>query len=113
MWGNPTGVLNTIKNETSRSGRLGCLLLGHIFRLRAFLALDDLKLHVITLLQALVAFRLDGAVVDEHVRAVFPADEAEALRIVKPFHFTFDSRHVPCSELSWKKQYRIYLDWDF
>jgi hypothetical protein len=113
MWGNPTGVLNTIKNETRRSGRLGCLLLGYVFCLRAFLALDDFKLNIITLLQALVAFRLDGAVVDEHVRAVFPADEAEALRIVKPFHFTFDSRHVPYSELSWKKHNRIYLDWDF
>src|SRR5262249_38245479 len=63
-------------------------------------ALHDFKLNVIAFLQALVALRLDGAVMDKHVRAVFPADKAEALRVVEPFHFTFDSRHVPYSEPS-------------
>jgi hypothetical protein len=79
------------------------LLLCNVFGLRTFLALDDFKFNVITLLQALVALRLDGAVVDKHIRAVFPADKAEALCVVKPFHFTFDSRHDPCSELSWRR----------
>ena len=90
----------------AESGRLGCLLLCNVFCLRALLALDDFKLNVIALLQALITFRLDGAVVDEHVRAVVPANKAEALRVVKPFHFAFDSRHVPYSELSWKTQCR-------
>jgi hypothetical protein len=75
------------------SGRLSRLRLGHILSLRPFLTLHDLKLNIIALLQALVAFRLDGAVVDKHIRAVVTSDKPEALRVVKPFHFTFDSRH--------------------
>ena len=47
--------------------------LDHIFSLRAFLTLHDLKLDVITLLQGLVAFRRDGAVLDEHIGAIIPA----------------------------------------
>src|SRR5262245_54532813 len=89
--------------EEELLGRLCRFLLCYVLSLRAFLTLPDFELDVITFLQALVAFGLDGAVVDEHIRAVFPADKAEALRVVKPFHFTFDSRHVPYSELSWKK----------
>jgi|GEM_PF-2071488 hypothetical protein len=71
-----------------------CLFFYNIFRLRPFLALHDFKLNIITLLQAFVAFRLDGAVVDEHIRAVFPTDEAETLCVIEPFDFTFNSRHV-------------------
>jgi len=90
------------KGPESRSGPLRIvgsdrvrLGLAYVLCLRAFLSLHDLKLHVVTLLQALIAFRLDGAVVDENIRAVIPADEAEALCIVKPFDFAFDSRHFP------------------
>src|SRR5215469_6453379 len=89
------------------SGRLRCLLLRNVFRLWALLALNYFKFNVIAFLQALVALRLDGAVVDKHIGAVFPADKAEALRVVKPFHFTFDSRHVPYSEPSWKTNYNL------
>ena len=68
--------------------------LGHVLSLRAFLTLDDFKLYIVTLLKALVTIRLDRAVVHKHIRAVVPADKTEALRVVKPFHFTFNSRHV-------------------
>ncbi len=71
------------------------LRLADVLCLRAFLPLHDLKLNIVTLLEALIAFRLDGTVVDENVRAVIPADEAEALCIVKPFDFAFNSRHFP------------------
>ena len=85
-------------------------LLGYVLGLGPFLTLDDLKLHVIPFLQALVALRLDGAVVDEYIRAVVPADEPETLCVVKPLYFPFDSRHDPCSsKLSWKIT-RSYLD---
>ena len=70
------------------------LFFHNVFCLGPFLALHDFKLNVIAFLQAFVAFRLDGAVVDEHIGAVFPTDEAEALCVVEPFNFTFDSRHV-------------------
>src|SRR5215470_19178204 len=79
------------------SGRLRCLLLRNVFRLWALLALNYFKFNVIAFLQALVALGLDGAVVDKHIGAVFPADKAEALCVVKPFHFTFNSRHDPYS----------------
>ena len=70
---------------------------GYVFSLWAFLALDNFKLDVITLLQALVAFRLDGAVVDKHIGTIISADEAESLCVVKPFDFSFISSHVPYS----------------
>src|SRR5438876_9533679 len=43
---------------------------GYVFGLRAFLSLHDLEFHGVTLLQALVALGLDGAVVNEDVGAV-------------------------------------------
>ena len=76
---------------------LGRFRLVYVLSLRPFLALHNLKLDVIAFLKALVAFRLDGAIVDKNIRTVFPANKAEALRIVKPFHFTFNSRHFPYS----------------
>jgi hypothetical protein len=81
----------------------------NVFSLGAFLALDNFKLDVITLLQALVALRLDGAVVDEHIGTIISADEAESLCIVKPFDFTFISSHVPYStDFSTRSRYAPY-----
>lgn len=70
------------------------LFFHNVFCLGPFLALHDFKFNVIALLQAFVAVRLDGAVVDEHIGAVFPTDEAETLCVIEPFNFTFNSRHV-------------------
>jgi len=71
---------------------------GDVFCLGAFLPLDYFKFNVIAFLQAFVAFRLDGAVVDEHIGAVISTYESETLCVVEPFHFAFNSRHVPYSE---------------
>ena len=79
------------------SGSVRLLRLVDVLSLGAFLSLHDFKFDVITFLQALVALRLDGAIVNKNIRAVIPAYEAEALCIVKPLHFTFYSRHVPYS----------------
>lgn len=95
-----TGSSNPFKSCDDRSGRLRGSLLGHAFCLRAFLSLNDFKFNIIALLEALVSLRLDGTIVDEHIRAVIPADKAEALCVIEPFHFTFNSRHVPYSGLS-------------
>lgn len=73
------------------------LRLGYILSLGAFLPLDNFEFNIIAFLEAFVAFRLDGTVVDEHIRAVIATDEAEALCVIEPFDFTFDSGHVPCS----------------
>ena len=94
-----TGPSNQF-NVDDRSGRLRCSLLGNALCLRAFLSLNDFEFNVIALLEALVSLRLDGTVVDEHIGPIIPADKAEALCVIEPFHFTFDSRHVPYSGLS-------------
>ena len=65
--------------------------------MRAFLSLNDFEFNIIALLEALVTLRLDGTIVDEHIRAVIPADKAEALCVIEPFHFAFNSRHDPYS----------------
>jgi hypothetical protein len=93
-----TGSSNQFWND--QSGSLRCSLLGHALCLRAFLSLNNFEFNVIALLEAFVSLRLDGTVVDEHIRAVIPADKAEALCVIEPFHFTFNSRHVPYSGLS-------------
>ena len=73
------------------------LRLGYILSLGALLPLDYFKLHVIALLKAFVTFRLDGAVMDKDIGAVITANKTEAFGVVEPFHFTFNSRHVPYS----------------
>src|SRR3954467_11335347 len=67
---------------------------GHVLSLRAFLPLADLELHIIAFLQALVAIRLDSAVVDKDIGAIILADESEAFGVIEPFHLTFYSRHL-------------------
>ena len=93
-------VFESVQNLDNRSGSLRCSLLGYALCLRAFLSLNNFEFNVIALLEAFVSLRLDGTVVDEHIRAVIPADKAEALCVIEPFHFTFNSRHVPYSGLS-------------
>src|SRR5262249_59633436 len=92
-----TGPSNQFRAWTNTSGSLCSSLFDDAFCLWAFLSLNNFELNVIALLEAFVALRLDGTVVDEHIRAVIPADKAEALSVIEPFHFTFNSRHVPYS----------------
>src|SRR5690242_10838480 len=73
--------------------------LRHVACLGALLPLNDLELHVITLLETLIAFIVDSAVVDEDIGSVIAADEAEPFGIVKPLNFSFNTRHLlfpPC-----------------
>src|SRR4029077_18429102 len=84
-------VSNSLSTGTCTSCRLRCLLLGYAFCLWAFLPLDNFELDIVALLEALISLRLDGTVVDEHIRPVIAADETEALCVVEPFHFAFNS----------------------
>src|ERR1035437_8006580 len=69
--------------------------LGHIGGLRPFLSLDNLKLHLVALLQALVAFGGDGAVMNEHIRSIVTAEEAVSFGVVEPLHGALQTfRHV-------------------
>ena len=79
-----------------KSLNLGCYFrrTGHVIRLRALRALDDVELYIVTLLQALIAFQLDGTVVHEDIRAIVASDKPIALRIVEPLHLAFILCHV-------------------
>ena len=58
------------------------------------MALHDLELYLIAFLEALVAFRLHRAVMDENVWSTILTDESKTLSVVEPFHGAFDSRHL-------------------
>jgi hypothetical protein len=62
--------------------------------LRSFLALDDFELNVITLLEALVSFRGDSAVVHKYIGSIVTPDEAKPFGVVKPFDFAFNPGHL-------------------
>jgi hypothetical protein len=85
------------------------LIFHNVFCLWPFLALHDFKFNVIPLLQAFITVRLDGAVVDEHIGAVFPTDEAETLCVIKPFHFAFNSRHVLTPSVLGHCRFAVYV----
>ena len=51
-------------------------------------ALDNVELYSLAFLQTLEATRVDRRVVHEDVLAVLTRDEAEALRVIEPFHGT-------------------------
>src|SRR5262249_1201923 len=64
----------------------------NVLRLGALLALRDVKLNLLPLLQIAVASARDCADVDEHVRTALDTDEAEAPVAVEPLHRAL--RHV-------------------
>jgi hypothetical protein len=66
----------------------------HIRGLRTLLALDYLKLDLVTLCERLEAFRVDCAVMNEHVRPAFARDESKAFSVVEPLHTSLDSFHA-------------------
>src|SRR3954451_2637718 len=69
-----------------------------------FLALptgSDVELDTLTLVERLVAVALDVREVDEHIVALFPGDEAEALLSVEELHGTCSqviNRFVFCDQ---------------
>src|SRR5581483_2385729 len=58
----------------------------NVLRLPALRALDDIKLNLLTFLQAAEAIRLDGGEVYEYILPILTADKAIALGVVKPLH---------------------------
>ena len=62
------------------------LELNNVCRLESFGALDDLKLHRGTFLQAAVTVSLDRRKVDENILATLPLDKTIAFAGVKPLH---------------------------
>jgi len=83
----------------SVSGLLGGVVGGCVshtdnsIRLRTFLTLDNVELHVIALFQSLVTIQLDCRVVNENIWPVITSDESVALGVVEPFHLAFELSH--------------------
>ena len=65
----------------------------HLVRLRSFLSLDDIELHVVAFLQALIPIYLNSAVVDEHVGSVVTADKPVSFRVIEPLDLAFVLSH--------------------
>ena len=65
------------------------LYLRDVVGLGPLLALHDLKFDWVALLQALITFAMDGAVVHEHIRTILSTDKAEAFGIIEPFNGSF------------------------
>ena len=58
----------------------------YIFSLRAFFALSNNKLNLLTFFQCLETGASDGAVVDKDIRAALLLDKAEAFAVVEPLN---------------------------
>jgi hypothetical protein len=71
--------------------------LGDLVRLRPFLALHDLKLDNVALLQGFEALPLNGRVMNEDVSSAILADESVTFAVVKPLHFALKSCHFRAS----------------
>ena len=66
------------------SGRLA-----YVRGLRSLLTLHNLELHSVSLLQTLVAFTGNGAVVDEHVGPIIASNEPVTFGVIEPLYSSF------------------------
>jgi hypothetical protein len=75
---------------------LGCAVsrFGDVGGLRTFGTLSDLKFDFVPLLQALISFSRDRAVVNEDVRSTLATDETVSFCVVEPLDRTFQTFHV-------------------
>src|SRR5580658_5147937 len=83
--------------KTSPFTRSACLQRLNVFSLPALGALGHVKLHRLTLLQALEAARLDRREVHKNVFAILTADKAIALGVVKPLYCSLFCHVCYCS----------------
>jgi hypothetical protein len=66
----------------------------HLVRLRPFLALHDVKLHIVAFFETLISIHLDRAVVNEHIGSVITANKPVPFSVVEPLHFASVLSHV-------------------
>jgi len=67
----------------------------YVFGLPALLALGDLELHRLSLLQGAEAAGLNGGEMHKDILAVLAADETKPLGVVKPLHCSLFHCFVP------------------
>src|SRR5882672_8220392 len=80
------------ENHPTTVSLLGAL--ADVGGLRSFLTFGDLELNGISLLQALVAFGGDRAVVNKNIRAVRAPDKAIPFCVIEPLDGSFQTFHV-------------------
>jgi hypothetical protein len=68
--------------------------LGHVRRLRAFLAFGNLELHLVAFLQALVSLGGDCAVVNKNIGSIRTPDEPIPFGVIEPLYGPFQTFHV-------------------
>lgn len=65
-------------------------------RLRALLALYDVKLYFIAFFKRLVPIQLNGGIVNEYIRSIFASDESVTLGVIEPLNLSFVLSHRSC-----------------
>src|SRR5207244_524205 len=77
--------------------------LGYVRSLRALLTLHNLELDLISLLETLITFGSDCAVVYEDVGTAFVTDKTVTFGVVKPLYCSFQTFHVAPwgTDLTW------------
>ena len=80
----------------------------NVLGLKSLGTLSYLKFHGLFFRQGAEAFSLDGAVMHEYIRPVFPGDKAEPFGIIKPFYRTsflhFETSKKNYNDIPPKKQ---------
>jgi hypothetical protein len=84
------GLLLSVADATQESVLRG---LDYVCSLRSLLTFGDFEFHLVSLLQALISFRVDRAVVNENIWSICAADEPVTFCVVKPLHGTFQAFH--------------------
>src|SRR5688572_11239221 len=98
----PTTAATSITTTAATTGAAATLTPGWLSRrvqadntrrFRTLRLLDDVELDFLALVEDLEAGAVNGAVVNEHVRAALPLEKAVALLLRKPFDGTVGTSH--------------------
>jgi hypothetical protein len=71
--------------------------------LGALCALDNVKLDLVPFFEALIAFALDGTVMNKDISSVVTSEETVSLCIVEPFDCTFVMCQDPDSLMTFRQ----------
>src|SRR6266852_1812976 len=85
-----------IQRACTRYARSTGLL--HVGRLRTFRSLHNLEFDRLSFLQGAVTIPDDGRVMNKNIRAVLPANETVAFRVIEPFYSSLHFACPPCPE---------------
>jgi hypothetical protein len=61
---------------------------------RAFLTLLDIECNLVAFIERFESGRIDGGMMDKHIRSVFLLNESESFSIIKPLDSTIRHNHI-------------------